>query len=170
MSEPDRSVYPDPEYVARWAGRVLDVTDILTVLPHRPPMLLVDRVVELQPGERGVGLKGVTIGEYCFQGHFPGHPVMPGVLIVEALAQVVGVVIMTGFDRGEMLAYFTGIDEAKFRRPVRPGDLLRLEVEIERARYLQGKLMARAQMTARVDDEMVASARGAFAMVDPNSK
>src|SRR5213080_3150693 len=111
---------------------LLDARAIQALLPHRYPFLLVDRIIELVPRERIVGLKNVTINEHFFQGHFPGAPVMPGVLIIEAMAQVAGVLIyrdMPESERRSKLVYFTGIDNAKFRRPVVPGETLRIAME-----------------------------------------
>ncbi len=110
---------------------MLNEREIQEILPHRYPFLLVDRILEMEIGKRIVGIKNVTITEPFFQGHFPGHPIMPGVLILEAMAQVGGLLLMRTLNvRGEKkVLYFTGIDRARFRRPVRPGDQLRLEVE-----------------------------------------
>ena len=99
----------------------LSVEEILRVLPHRYPFLLVDRILELEPGRRAVGLKNVTLNEAFFQGHFPGHAVMPGVLLVEAMAQVGGVILLSMVGHEGKLAYFAGMDKVRFRRPVVPG-------------------------------------------------
>ncbi len=138
--------------------------EIQEVLPHRYPFLLVDRILELEMGKRVVGLKCVTANEPFFAGHFPGHPIMPGVLILEAMAQVGGYLLMKSLDaRAEKkVMYFTGIDRAKFRRPVVPGDQLRFEVEVLQMRrqvyrmrgeaYVEGKLVAEAEMSSIVVD------------------
>ena len=109
----------------------MDVNEIMNILPHRYPFLMVDRIVELDPGKRCVGIKNVTINEPFFQGHFPGHPVMPGVLIVEAMAQVAGIMAYAASDdlTKKKVTYFMSIDNAKFRKPVFPGDQLRIEIE-----------------------------------------
>ena len=146
------------------AGGPLDVTRVMAALPHRYPMLLVDRVEELIVDERIVAIKAVTINEGFFQGHFPGRPIMPGVLIVEALAQAAGVLAVEslGLAGSGKLVYFMAIDGAKFRAPVEPGVLLRLEVEFLQKRssvckfagkaYVGDKLAAQADFTAMIAD------------------
>lgn len=138
--------------------------EIQEILPHRYPFLLVDRILELELGKRVVGIKNVTINEPFFSGHFPGHPIMPGVLILEAMAQVGGFLLMSSLDaRGEKkLLYFTGIDRARFRRPVVPGDQIRFELKILQRRqqvcrmwgeaYVDGKLVAEAELSSVVVD------------------
>jgi 3-hydroxyacyl-[acyl-carrier-protein] dehydratase len=110
---------------------MLDINEIMKILPHRHPFLLVDRIVEHEPGKKIVGLKNVTINEPFFPGHFPGHPVMPGVLIIEAMAQVGGILayLASNDEIRKKVCYFVAIDNAKFRRPVMPGDQLRIEME-----------------------------------------
>ncbi len=137
------------------AGSV-DLERILEMLPHRYPMLLVDRVDGLVPGERGTGLKNVTINEPFFQGHFPGAPVMPGVLIIEAMAQTAAVVMMAklGTEVEGQAVYFMAIDGARFRRKVVPGDVLHLDVEVTQVRRNVAKFAAKA----RVGDDLAAEA------------
>ncbi|MYY89462.1 3-hydroxyacyl-ACP dehydratase FabZ [Lactobacillus salivarius] len=113
---------------------MLDITEIKRIIPHRYPMLLIDRVEELIPGEKAVARRNVTINEELFNGHFPGNPVMPGVLIVEALAQTGAVALLSLPEFKGKTAYFGGIKSAKFRKVVRPGDPLRLEVTLEKIR------------------------------------
>src|SRR4028119_1876795 len=134
----------------------LDVRRGMAALPHRFPMLLVDRVEELVHDKRIVATKAVTINEPFFQGHFPGRPIMPGVLIVEALAQAAGVLALRSPDAGggDKLVYFMAIENAKFRRPVEPGRLLRLEVELVQGRGRIAKFAGRAL----VDDQLMAEA------------
>ena len=123
----------------------MELVDILKLLPHRYPILLVDRVLELLPGERVVALKNVTANESFFQGHFPGYPVMPGVLIVEAMAQAGCVMMLSGVeDPQSKLPFFAGTNRCKFRRPVVPGDQLRLELGVLRQRGNSCKLQGRA--------------------------
>lgn len=142
---------------------VLDIRAILGILPHRYPFLLVDRIVSVEPGKRIVGIKNVTFNEPYFQGHFPGNPVMPGVLIVEAMAQVGAVLLLRGVpDREHKLVYFAGIDGARFRRPVTPGDQVRFEVEVLKVRSRSARLRGEAF----VDGTLVAEAELFSSMVD----
>src|SRR5246500_1971436 len=121
--------HPDTEAAAKTS---MDIHEIQRILPHRYPFLMIDRVVDLVPRERIVAIKNVTINEPYFQGHFPGLPIMPGVLIVEAVAQAGGALLLTEVeDRDQKLMVFTGIERARFRRPVSPGDQLRIEVEVK---------------------------------------
>jgi 3-hydroxyacyl-[acyl-carrier-protein] dehydratase len=143
------------------AKSAMDIGDILRILPHRYPFLLIDRVLELERMKRIVALKNVTITEPFFQGHFPDKPIMPGVLVVEAIAQAGGLLLLTEVpNRDEMLMVFTGIEKARFRRPVVPGDQLRIEVEVRAWRitaarlegkaYVDGKVAAEATVTCRL--------------------
>ena len=141
----------------------LDVRAIQALIPHRYPILLVDRIVELEPGQRAVGLKNVSANEWFFEGHFPANPIMPGVLIVEALAQTGAVAALSAEEFKGKLGLFAGIDGVRFRRQVVPGDQLRLEVEMERLRRGIGRAAARAS----VDGETAAEGRLTFALVDP---
>jgi beta-hydroxyacyl-ACP dehydratase FabZ len=144
-------------------GVTLDIDGILGILPHRYPFLLVDRIVALEEGKRAVGLKNVTFNEPFFQGHFPGAPVMPGVLIVEAMAQVGAVLLLRGVpDRRDKLVYFAGIDQARFRRPVVPGDQVRFEVDVLKLRSRSALLRGEAF----VEGARVAEARLLSSMVD----
>jgi 3-hydroxyacyl-[acyl-carrier-protein] dehydratase len=138
-----------------------DITKIQSVLPHRYPFLLVDRILEIEVGKRAVGLKNVTINEPFFQGHFPGHPIMPGVMILEALAQVSAFTVLGQEGLENKLGYFTGIDKFRFRRAVTPGDQLRLEVELLRMRANIG----RAKVRATVNGEVAAEGEISFAIV-----
>jgi beta-hydroxyacyl-ACP dehydratase FabZ len=135
----------------------------MDIMPHRYPLLLVDRIIDLEEGKRVVGLKNVTINEPFFVGHFPGHPIMPAVLIIEAMAQTGGVLLLsTVDDPAGKLVYFMGIDNAKFRRPVRPGDQLRFELTLQKLKnrickmrgeaYVDGQLVAEADLMSAVVD------------------
>ena len=141
----------------------LDIRRILEILPHRYPLLLVDRIIEVEPGKRVVGIKNVTINEPFFQGHFPGNPVMPGVLVLEAMAQVGAVVWLAAQqDMTDKYVYFAGADKVRFRRPVVPGDQLRCELEVVRVRTRSCKVVGRAT----VDGELAASATLLSIMTD----
>ncbi|MDP8234236.1 MAG: UDP-3-O-acyl-N-acetylglucosamine deacetylase [Candidatus Saelkia tenebricola] len=140
----------------------LEVEDIKQILPHREPFLFVDRVIELEEGKRSVGIKKLTLHDYFFKGHFPGRPVMPGVIIVEALAQVSGILMLSQKEHRGKLAFFMGIDRVRFRKPVLPGDELRLEVEIGRLRTKTGEMHTRAL----VEGKVVAEATLLFALVE----
>lgn len=132
----------------------MDITQIMEHLPHRYPFLLVDRILETHGTERIVGLKNVTINESFFQGHFPGHPVMPGVLIVEALAQTGGLLLLGQLaEREGKIFYFMSLDNVKFRRPVVPGDQLRMEVEMVQFRGKVAKMKGVATVDGRVATE-----------------
>ena len=141
----------------------LNAVDILRVLPHRYPFLLVDRILECEPGKRAIGLKNVTLNEQFFIGHFPDHPIMPGVLIVEMMAQVGGVVVRTIPEHSKKLAYIAGIEKCRFRKPVLPGDTLVADLEIIYFRGNLGKLHG----VARVGDDVVCNAEILFAMIMP---
>jgi 3-hydroxyacyl-[acyl-carrier-protein] dehydratase len=146
---------------------VLDIHDILKILPHRYPFLLIDRVLELKRKQRIVAIKNVTINEPFFNGHFPGLPIMPGVLIVEAIAQAGGALLLTEVeDRSEKIMVFTGIERARFRRPVSPGDQLRLEVELKGWREVPGMVAAKMHGTAKVGDKKVAEATVSCQLID----
>ena len=136
---------------------LLDVREIMKNLPHRYPFLLVDRILELEPGKKVVGLKNVTMNEPYFQGHFPGTPIMPGVLIIEAMAQAGGVLAIKSLPQGSegALMYFMGLEQVKFRRQVVPGDQLILELEILKQRP---KIM-KFSGTAKVDGQLAAEAQ-----------
>ena len=130
---------------------VLDINQIMAILPHRYPFLLIDRVIEIQRKQRIVAIKCVTMNEQFFQGHFPGYPIMPGVLMVEAIAQAGGALLLTEYpDRDDKLMVFTGIERAKFRRPVVPGDQVRIEVNVLQWRPRAVKLQGNATVGGKV--------------------
>ena len=132
----------------------LEAADVMRILPHRYPFLMVDRVTELEPGVRAVAIKAVTANEPQFTGHFPDRPIMPGVLMVEALAQTAGIAVVTLPDYQGKLGLFAGIDECRFKRMVVPGDTLRLEATVEKLRGMFG----RVKVTASVDGEVAVEA------------
>jgi 3-hydroxyacyl-[acyl-carrier-protein] dehydratase len=139
---------------------LLDTNEIMSILPHRYPFLLIDRILELEPGKFAKGLKNVTINEPFFNGHFPGHPIMPGVLIIEAMAQVGGVLAFKSADVKNKVVYFMGIDKARFRKPVLPGDSLEFSLTVTKCRgviwvfkgeaYVEGNLVAEAELMATI--------------------
>ncbi|NJP37404.1 3-hydroxyacyl-ACP dehydratase FabZ [Alkalicoccus luteus] len=141
---------------------MLSTEEIKEIIPHRYPFLLIDRILEVEEGKRAVGLKNVTANEEFFNGHFPDYPVMPGVLIIEALAQVGAVAILKKEENRGKLAFFAGIDSCRFKGQVKPGDQLELEVEITRLRGPVGKGKAQA----KVDGKLVAEAELMFALGD----
>ncbi|TMW72192.1 3-hydroxyacyl-ACP dehydratase FabZ [Alteribacter natronophilus] len=145
---------------------MLNTEQIKEIIPHRYPFLLVDRILEVDEGQRAVGIKNVTANEEFFNGHFPDYPVMPGVLIVEALAQVGAVAILKKEENRGRLAFFAGIDKCRFKGQVTPGDQLRLEVEMTRLRGSIGK----GKATASVDGQTVAEMEMMFALGDKEDK
>ncbi len=143
-------------------AKMLDIEEIMKVLPHRYPFLLVDRILELEPGKKAVALKNVSVNEPQFTGHFPGRPIMPGVLIVEALAQVAGIALLRMEEYHGKLALIVGIDGMRFRRQVRPGDQLILSAELLKAKAAIG----RVRVEAKVDNQVVADGELLFSLVD----
>jgi 3-hydroxyacyl-[acyl-carrier-protein] dehydratase len=141
---------------------MLEADQIEQIIPHRYPFLLVDRIIELEEGKSGVGIKNVTANEWFFEGHFPGRKVMPGVLIVEALAQVAAVTLLKGVDMASKSPLFGGIENMRFRKPVVPGDQLRLEFTLEKMRGPIGK----GHVRATVDGKLAAEGTISFALVD----
>jgi 3-hydroxyacyl-[acyl-carrier-protein] dehydratase len=145
----------------------MDINEIQDIIPHRYPMLLIDRVLELEPLKRIVAIKNISMSDAVFQGHFPGAPVFPGVFIIEAMAQTGAVLLFREVpDRENKLMYFTGIDEARFRRPVVPGDQLRLELTV--LKYKLG--FAKLRGEAYVGDQLVAEATVTSALADRSKK
>ena len=150
------------EGVKRMSG-TMSIEEIMKVLPHRYPFLLIDRIIEIEGKQRIVGLKNVTINEPFFQGHFPGHPIMPGVLIIEAMAQVGGMLLMGGLDEADQkVVYFMSLDNVRFRKPVKPGDQLRFELDVIQIRGAVCKMRG----VAKVDGELVAEAEMAAMVRD----
>ncbi len=140
----------------------LDIKGVMKILPHRYPFLMVDRILRFDGDNKAVGQKTVTINEPYFQGHFPGHPVMPGVLQIEAMAQVASILMLREAENAGRLGYFMSVDKAKFRRPVVPGDVLLIEVELTKSRSKIGK--ARGQCV--VNGQTVSEAEMVFALID----
>lgn len=139
----------------------LDIIEIQKLIPHRYPFLLVDKIIDMEPGKKATGIKNVTVNEPFFQGHFPGKPIMPGVLIVEAMAQVAAAVCMGIEENKGKLGVFAGIDKCKFRRQIVPGDTIRMEVEMTALRRGIGKADAKAY----VGDELACFANLTFALI-----
>lgn len=144
----------------------MNIKEIMDILPHRYPFLLVDRVIELEAGKRAVGIKNVTMNEPFFQGHFPGYPVMPGVLIAEALAQLGAVAVLSCDEYRDKLPVFAGMDKFRFRKQVLPGDQLRLEADIIKLRGTIGK----GHVCATVEGEVAAEGEILFALTDVERK
>ena len=140
----------------------MDIQEIIERIPHRYPFLLIDRIIELVPGKKAVGIKNVTANEWFFQGHFPGMPIMPGVLILEALAQLGAVIVLHDENNRGKIPVFTGVDKLRFRRQVVPGDQLRLEAEIDRVRGVMGKGFVKAL----VEDKIAVEGEIMFALVE----
>ena len=147
-----------------------DIQEILGFLPHRYPFLLLDRVIEFESQKRLVAIKNVTINEQFFQGHFPGYPIMPGVLVVEAMAQAGGIIMMAELpDRDKKLVVFTGIERAKFRRPVTPGDQLRIEVEVLSFRTRAGRIHGRALVDGKLACEATLTCQVVLRVREPRA-
>lgn len=156
-----------PSPTASVQKTTLDITEIMAILPHRYPFLLIDRVLEIEPRQRIVAIKNVTINEPHFTGHFPDYPIMPGVLMIEAIAQTGGALLLTEIpDRESKLMVFTGIENARFRRPVTPGDQLRIEVKVLNWRTRVVKMAG----VITVDGKVVCDATVTCALTDRASK
>jgi 3-hydroxyacyl-[acyl-carrier-protein] dehydratase len=155
---PDAALEPTPNQAPNEqpaASQTMDILEIMSLLPHRYPMLLIDRVIEMERKQRIVAIKNVTVNEPHFQGHFPGYPIMPGVLMVEAIAQAGGALLLNEIpDRDQKLMVFTGIENARFRRPVLPGDQLRIEVTVLQWRSRAVKMLG----NITVDGKLVCDA------------
>ncbi len=147
-------------------SKVLNVQDIKGLLPHRYPFLMVDRVLEVIPKERAVAIKNVTCNENYFQGHYPGSPIMPGVLLVESMAQVAGIAMLSAEEFKGKIPYFVGIDNIRFRKPVVPGDTIKIVVEISK---IKGKI-GRAKGEVYVEAELMAEGELMFAAVDSQAQ
>lgn len=145
---------------------ILDINEIRKVLPHRYPMLLVDKIIELEPMKRAVGVKSITANEWFFQGHFPQHPIMPGVLLIEAMAQVGGVALMYPQENRNRLAVFGRISDARFKRQVVPGDVLITEAVITR---IVRNTMGVVKCVGRVDGQVACECECHFALVQPKN-
>ncbi|MDL2280590.1 3-hydroxyacyl-ACP dehydratase FabZ [Selenomonadales bacterium OttesenSCG-928-I06] len=143
---------------------MLSINEIKEIIPHRYPMLLVDKILELEPMKRAVGVKCVTVNEEFFQGHFPHMPIMPGVLLLEAMAQVGGIALLYPEEYRSRLAVFGGMDKVKFRRKVVPGDKLIMTAEVTKIKGFVGKIQAQAM----IDDVLAAEAEFTFALVEQN--
>lgn len=145
------------------ASTAIEITEIMNILPHRYPFLLIDRILELSPAKSARGLKNVTINEPFFAGHFPGHPIMPGVLIIEAMAQVGGVLAFKSAGVANKAVYFMGIDNARFRKPVVPGDTVEFVLTVTKSRgviwvfkgeaFVAGNMVAEAELMATIVDK-----------------
>lgn len=144
---------------------VLDINAIQEILPHRPPMLLVDRIIEIEPFVSAIGIKNVTMNEYFFAGHFPGNHVMPGVLILEAMAQVGGIAMLYPKEHRGKIAYFGGMENVKFKRPIVPGDQMVMKAELLKVRGDFGRLLAKTF----VDDKLAAQGEFLFALRRPEN-
>jgi UDP-3-O-[3-hydroxymyristoyl] N-acetylglucosamine deacetylase/3-hydroxyacyl-[acyl-carrier-protein] dehydratase len=140
----------------------LDILNVMKILPHRYPFLMVDRVLKIEGGQKIVALKNITINEPFFQGHYPGHPIMPGVLQLEAMAQVAGILMLHATGNSNKLAYFMSANNVKWRRPVLPGDQLVIEVEMGKMR----SKIAKAQGVCKVNGEIASEAEVLFSLVD----
>jgi 3-hydroxyacyl-[acyl-carrier-protein] dehydratase len=157
------------ETAAEKPSAPLDITQIQAILPHRYPFLLIDRVLEIERRKRIVAIKNVTINEPFFQGHFPGVPIMPGVLLMEAMAQTGGVLLLTEVeDRTDKLIVFTGIEKARFRRPVVPGDQVRFEVELLAWKQMSRAIIVRMAGKALVEGKVVCEGTVSAQLVDRN--